>query len=279
MFNSMRNKDDYVISNFGEEWKQFDQSPIKEAELTELFNNYFSIFPFELIGKDSEGFDMGCGSGRWALFIANKVKRLNCVEPSKTALEIAKIKLKDFSNCYFQNADVMKNNLKNNSQDFGYSLGVLHHIPNTRLGLISCVKKLKKGAPFLIYLYYRFDNKPYWFQLIWRITNVIRLMISKMPFKIKLFVTKLIALMVYWPLARISLILENLGIDVKNIPISSYRKTSFYTMQTDALDRFGTSLEHRFTKKEILNMMEESGLTKIKFSNSIPFWVAVGLKK
>ena len=50
-------------------------------------------------------------------------------------------------------------------------------------------------------------------------------------------------------------------------------------MKTDALDRFGTRLEHRFTKKEILEMMEESGLTNIKFSNSIPFWVAVGVKK
>ena len=77
----------------------------------------------------------------------------------------------------------------------------------------------------------------------------------------------------------ISYFIEKLGYDVSNIPISSYKNCSFYTMKTDALDRFGTRLEHRFTKKEILKMMEEAGLINIKFSEKTPFWVAVGVKK
>jgi 2-polyprenyl-3-methyl-5-hydroxy-6-metoxy-1,4-benzoquinol methylase len=43
--------------------------------------------------------------------------------------------------------------------DFGYSLGVLHHIPDAQKALSDCVKKLKLGAPFLVYLYYSFDNR------------------------------------------------------------------------------------------------------------------------
>ena len=54
-----------------------------------------------------------------------------------------------------------------NSQDFGYCLGVLHHIPDTLSGLKDCSKLLKPGAPFLLYLYYKFDNKPRWFRLIY----------------------------------------------------------------------------------------------------------------
>ena len=50
-------------------------------------------------------------------------------------------------------------------------------------------------------------------------------------------------------------------------------------MRTDALDRFGTRLEQRFTKKEMHSMMIDSGLTDIKFSKNIPFWTAVGYKK
>ena len=49
-------------------------------------------------------------------------------------------------------------------------------------------------------------------------------------------------------------------------------------MRTDALDRFGTSLERRFTKKKIEQMMKEAGLKDIKFSENAPFWVAVGFK-
>ena len=65
----------------------------------------------------------------------------------------------------------------------------------------------------------------------------------------------------------------------KNLPISSYRFSSLYTMKTDALDRFGTKLEQRFTKNEIKEMMLSAGLINIKFSEKTPYWVAVGEKK
>lgn len=274
----MDNLEKNVVKDFGDEWKTYNQSEVKKIELLQIYNNYFDIFPFYKINKNSEGFDMGCGSGRWSQFIAPKVKVLNCIDPSDQAIQVAKKNLRKFKNCKFQNSGVLDNSLKENSQDFGYSLGVLHHTQNTRQGLNNCVKKLKKGAPFLIYLYYKFDNKPTWFKALWFFSDFLRKIISKMPFSLKVYTTKLIAMLIYYPLARLSLILENIGFNVENIPISSYRKTSLYTMKTDALDRFGTRLEHRFTKKEILKMMEESGLTKIKFSSNIPFWVAVGFK-
>ena len=50
-------------------------------------------------------------------------------------------------------------------------------------------------------------------------------------------------------------------------------------MRTDALDRFGTRLEQRFTREEIKDMMKNAGLGDIEFSKSKPFWVAVGFKK
>ena len=88
-----------------------------------------------------------------------------------------------------------------------------------------------------------------------------------------------LALIIYFPLARISYLIEKIGLNVQNFPLSPYRFTSFYTMKTDALDRFGTKLENRFTKKEITIMMKDAGLINIKFSQTSPFWVAVGEKK
>ena len=80
---------------------------------------------------------------------SSRVNILNCIEPSELALKVAKSNLKDFKNCNFYNHDVMNNKLKNNSQDFGYSLGVLHHITNPEEeGLVNCVKKLKKKPLF-----------------------------------------------------------------------------------------------------------------------------------
>jgi len=163
--------------------------------------------------------------------------------------------------------------------EIGASLGVLHHLPNTLAGLESCVKKLRQGAPFLAYIYYAFDNRPLWYRCLWKISDFGRRIISRLPFAIKYPVTQTIAGVIYYPLARCALLMETLGFNIKSIPLSAYRKSSFYSMRTDALDRFGTSLEQRFTREQIRAMMEDAGLDNIKFSEEIPYWCAVGFKK
>jgi len=46
-------------------------------------------------------------------------------------------------------------------------------------------------------------------------------------------------------------------------------------MRTDALDRFGTTLERRFSREQMQMMMQRAGLQKIVFGESV-FWCAVG---
>ena len=50
-------------------------------------------------------------------------------------------------------------------------------------------------------------------------------------------------------------------------------------MRTDSRDRFGTNLEKRYTKKQIIDMLKKAGLYRIKFSNNAPYWCAIGFKK
>ena len=273
----MKNQDKNTVDGFGDEWSRFDQSDLPQAEQQLLFDEYFSVFPWKNISKESTGFDLGCGTGRWARSVAPKVKKLICIDPS-SALDIAKKNLSNFDNCVFDSSTVDEMPMQDNSMDFGYSLGVLHHVPETALGIKQCVKKLKIGAPLLLYLYYRFDNRPWWFRLIWSVTDLLRRVVSKMPYKLRYVSSQIISIIVYFPLARFALFLEKLNFNVSNFPLSSYRNLSFYTMRTDALDRFGTRLEQRFTRKEIKNMMRNAGLENIEFSNSKPFWVAVGYK-
>jgi hypothetical protein len=163
--------------------------------------------------------------------------------------------------------------------DFGYSLGVLHHVPDTQAGLDASVRKLKPGAPFLVYLYYAFDNRPWWFRALWRLSDLLRRVMSRMPRGLTYGLSQLVALLVYLPIARTAALLERLGITVSNFPLSFYRHRSFYTMRTDALDRFGTRLERRFTRKEIQTMMDRAGLERIEVSPTEPFWCAVGYRR
>lgn len=274
----MNNFDKKTVESFGDEWVYFDQSGMTEKESYEIFKKYFSIFPWNKISKFSVGFDMGCGSGRWAKFVAPKVKLLHCLEPS-IAINVARKKLKKFKNIKLHKKSLDKNGLKENSQDFGYSLGVLHHVPNTELAIKSCVRLLKPGAPFLIYIYYSLDNRPSWFKFIWIVSNYIRLFINKLPKFLKFLICDIFAILIYYPIAKSISLIEKIGINLKNFPLYAYRYSSFYVMRTDARDRFGTPLEKRFSKNEIYKMMKESGLERIKFKNGVPFWTAVGYKK
>ena len=138
-----KNVDEKVVDDFGKEWTKFDQSTVPSEELYYTFQQYFALFPFEKLPQNSKGFDLGCGSGRWAHFCAPRFGELHCIDPSSSAIEVARKKLEAFTNCHFHIASVDDIPLRNNSMDFGYSLGVLHHVPDTQDGIGSCVKKLK----------------------------------------------------------------------------------------------------------------------------------------
>lgn len=201
----------------------------------------------------------------WAALVHPRVGQLHCIDPSEKALGVTRRRL----------AGVDAIPLADGSQDFGYSLGVLHHIPDTGAAMRSCVAKLKPGAPFLVYLYYDFDNRPAWFRTLWRASEVLRAMVWRLPFPLRKGVTGVLAAIIYWPLARLA---RRLGLNPETLPLSAYERSSFRSMRTDSLDRFGTRLEQRFSREEIKAMMTASSLAEIVFSDAVPYWVAVGRK-
>jgi SAM-dependent methyltransferase len=273
------NSDLAVVDGFGDEWSRFDQSTLSEREFVELFDSYFHIFPWTLLPPAATGFDLGCGSGRWARGVAPRVGLLHCIDAGARTLAVARRNLAGQANVQFHLASVDALPLPEASMDFGYCLGVLHHVPDTQAGLTRAVALLKRGAPFLLYLYYAFDNRPAWYRRLWRVTEGVRYLVSRSPFALRYGASQLLALTVYLPIARAARLFEWLGYDVHSFPLSVYRNRSFYTMRTDALDRFGTRLEQRFTRRQVEAMMLRAGLADIVFSASPPFWCAVGVKR
>jgi len=126
------NLDRRTVEGFGYEWSRYDQSQLDQREMLEYFDRYFSIFPWETLPEGAVGFDVGCGSGRWARLVAPRVGILNCIDASDEALTVARRNLQGQENCVFHHASVGDLPLRDDSCDFGYSLGVLHHVPDTR---------------------------------------------------------------------------------------------------------------------------------------------------
>lgn len=274
----MKNQDDATVEDFGEEWVRFDQADLSSEEARKVFDDYFSVFPWEKVDARAVGFDLGCGSGRWAKLFAPRAGKLYCIDASEKALDVARRNCAACANVEFIRASVDSIPLERGSMDFGYSLGVLDHVPDTLAGVRKCVELLKPGAPFLVYLYYAFDNRPLWFRALWRTSDALRRVISRLPFAVKKHVCDLIALCVYLPLTRLSRALAARGRSVERIPLSYYANLSFYTMRTDALDRFSTRLERRLTKRQVVEMLEKAGLQNVRASDSAPYWCAAGEK-
>lgn len=131
----MKNIDPNTVFPFFDEWSRFDQDGLHTTEYQFLFKTQFCIFPSERLPDNAHGFDMGCGSGGWAILVAPTVGALTYIDSSPDALIVTQRKLSHLSNVRFVNASVSDQALPPESQDFGYSLGLLQHVPHTILAL------------------------------------------------------------------------------------------------------------------------------------------------
>ncbi len=271
----LANLDERTVAGFGREWSSFDHQGLSAAERGKIFQDYFGVFPWETLPPGAQGVDVGCGSGRWAIEVAPRVGQLHLVDASAEALAVARRNLADAPNCQFHHVSVSELPFADGSLDFAYSLGVLHHVPDTAAAIASVAAKLKPGAPFLVYLYYAFDNRPAWFRALWRLSDLLRRGISRLPYRMRWAVSQVIAAVIYLPLARTAALFERLGRDADDWPLSYYRDKPFYVMRTDALDRFGTRLEQRFKRAQIERMLVSAGMVDVRFSECTPHWTAV----
>jgi SAM-dependent methyltransferase len=271
-----QNLDQQLIDSFGHEWAAFDYA---ESETDDALDSQFLAYctPIDLSqfnAKSSVAADFGAGSGRWASRLLPYFSLVYALEPSDGATRVLKKKFSKESRMKILQETVGANSIHAESLDLAMSLGVLHHIPDTGLAIKDIAGKIKSGGVFLCYLYYKLENKPLYYRGLFWASNSLRWVISRLPYAIRRFIAQIIAVGIYLPLARTSKLLGNRGKDVSNLPLHHYANMPFVMLQNDALDRFATRLEQRFSKKEITEMLSKAGfdLSTLEFSDIEPFW-------
>lgn len=271
------NLDAKTVASFGEEWGKF--ASFTDEEITNAGNQYFDIVDGRHINAASRVLDVGCGTGRWSKYISSKVQWVEAIDPSDAVFSAAKL-LSSTPNVRITKASADNIPFPDNSFDLVFSLGVLHHIPDTQLAMQHCVSKVKPGGFFLVYLYYALDNRTVLYKFLFWMSNLLRMLISNFPSALKKFICDAMAVLVYLPLVLLSRLFLTIGAKglAHAVPLSYYADKSFNIIRNDSLDRFGTPLEQRFTKDEIVTMMKNSGLSEINFSNGAPYWHAIGRK-
>ena len=270
-----KNIDSGVVTSFGEEWQKFHD--FDDAEIDRLGKMYFDILDENMVNHSSYVLDVGCGTARWTKYLADKVNFIEAIDPSDAILTADKL-LGGIKNVRLSKASTDTIPFADETFDFVMSIGVLHHIPDTQKAMIDCVKKTKIGGYFYVYLYYNLENKGFVFRFLLKIVTSIRKVISSLPTKIKKMACDFIAVFIYMPIILLGRVIKVVGFPsvASKIPLNIYQNQSFYIIRNDALDRFGTSLEQRFSKYEVQCMMEKAGLTEIVIAETLPYWHAVG---
>ena len=272
-----KNIDMKVVKSFGEEWNKFHNFSPKVIE--KICREYFDIIDETIINKDTYMIDIGCGSGRWSEYFTDKVNFIEAVDPSDAIFAADKL-LEGKDNVRITRASINTLPWPDETFDFGMSVGVLHHIPDTQSALDACVKKIKRGGHFYVYLYYKLDNRGFLFKSLFHLSDLLRKGVSKMPSAAKKTTCDVLAVFAYMPFVFTARLFFAMGYKkiATKIPLSAYANKDFYIIRNDSLDRFGTRLEQRFSRSEIESMMKRSGLTDIRFGEKSAYWHALGKK-
>jgi SAM-dependent methyltransferase len=270
------NADAKTVDSFGEEWNRF--ASFTDEQIKTAGDQYFDIVTEEMLNATSTVLDIGCGTGRWSKFISPRVKFVEAIDPGD-AVRAALPFTKPCGNVRVTQAGFGGIPFEKGTFDFVFSLGVVHHLPDTQGAITEAASMVKPKGWLLLYIYYALDHRGPFFRFIFNCSNLVRRVISKFPKALKFFSCELIAIFIYGPFILLTKFVKLFGGNAwKKIPLSYYAGQPWRISRNDALDRFGTPLEKRFSKKEIETMLVNAGLTNIRFSENEPYWHVVAQK-
>lgn len=146
---------DAYTSSFSFEWKRWRRTQFDTASRRTSESSFVASTgrrPRELAGKLV--LDAGCGAGRFLDLAARAGGEVVGVDLS-LAIEVSLENLGNLPNAHFIQADLLHLPFPPNTFDFIYSIGVLHHTPNTRQGFSSLALALKPGGELIVWVYPR----------------------------------------------------------------------------------------------------------------------------
>jgi SAM-dependent methyltransferase len=256
-------------SSFGYEWQEFaDWRPSGQQN----FESYFIGCDLDALAH-ADVLDAGCGMGRHARFMAQRVARLIALDFS-AAVESARQNLREFENVACVRADLRRLPFAPATFDFIYSLGVVHHIADTDEAVRALADKLRPGGRLRIYVYWARQGASGW---LLRLVAAARTITTRMPFPLLRVACRALSAALWVGIVGPYRALGAMGVDVSRWPLSVYTKYPFNVLYNDQFDRFSAPIEKRYTAQSAHKLLADAGLTDISVRECFG-WVAEGRK-
>jgi SAM-dependent methyltransferase len=137
-----------TASRFGKEWKTF-------AHLADYYERWLRAWLDPLAPEDFRGktvFEGGCGKGRHTVIIAGwGVKDIVALDLGE-AVDVAFEHCRALPNAHVVQGDLLQPPVKR-AFDIGFSIGVLHHLPDPQAGFDAVCRVVKIGGKVAIWVY------------------------------------------------------------------------------------------------------------------------------
>ncbi len=247
---------DKYVSSFSFEWNthgktQLDSANIDNDMRNESRNSFQARVDFPL--DQFQGklvLDVGCGSGRFMEIVADNGAEIIGLDLSRS-VDAAFKNLGTRANVHLIQADIFKLPFIDETFDFVYSFGVLHHTPDCRKAFKQLPRFLKKGGKISIFVYSAYNKGVVYSSNLWRkITTFL-------PKKL-LYCISFISIPLYF-IYKIPII-GNIGKMVFVIPMWP----DWRWRVLDTFDWYSPMYQSKHTHWEVFKWFEEEKLSNIK---------------
>jgi len=239
------------VGNFGFEWNrhrltQLDGPDNDESERT--FRKKTGFTPADL--KDRLVLDAGCGMGRFSDVAARWGATVVGVDLSG-AVDAAQRNLGGRGNVHIAQADILQLPFADATFDAVFSIGVLHHTPDTREAFGRLTRLVKPGGRIAIWLYASYAGAQ------WRVSNLLRRWTWRLPRR-TLHALAHVAVPKYYidrlpgigPISRLLL------------PVSMHPRAEWRIL--DTFDWYSPRYQWKHTYEEVFPWFEAQGLVDIR---------------
>ncbi len=197
--------------------------------------------------------DAGCGGGRFISYLQKQGVEVIGIDMRPGLLYEYASEFKDDSRFHLIQANLFELPFQENSFDYIFSLGVLHHTPDPKKAFMGLVRYLKKGGKIAIWVYPR---KPATY-----ISDALRPLTTRMPLSL-LCAMGLIITTLYAPLLKIPRIGNLLRSILYRTRLPWHNQWNW--RMHNFMDWYGPKYQFKFTNEEIQKWFREAGLTNIK---------------
>ena len=236
--------------SFGDEWHRFRTVQLDSANGTTESQDGFAL-KTGLRADDVRGrlvLDAGVGAGRYAEVMARWGAEVVGVDLTR-AVDAAAENLRSWPGAHLVQADIFALPFRDETFDLAYSIGVLHHTPDTAAAFRRVAAMVKKGGQLAVYVYHAGGLMRY-------VSDTLRVVTTRLPRPV-VYYGSLVAVPLHYVhqlpvVGRVSQIL---------LPTIDHRHWRWRWL--DTFDWYTPRYQWKHRYPEVLRWFRESGFTDL----------------